>query len=127
MNRRQWLTSAAAMASGVWRSKSSAHPGVGGRCQTDPHEAIEMFNTIEMPATQTEIEAGVMNRASVTRVVTESGVRGYSFTAAAGGGRGGAAAAAGGRGAGAAAAGGRGGRGGGRGPNPAAFQKMQQP
>ena len=39
-----------------------------------------------MPATATEIEAGVMNRVSVTRVVTESGVKGYSFTAAGGGG-----------------------------------------
>jgi L-alanine-DL-glutamate epimerase-like enolase superfamily enzyme len=45
---------------------------------------IETFN-IEIPATPTEIEAGVMNRIAVTRVVTESGVRGYSFGGAGGG------------------------------------------
>jgi hypothetical protein len=39
---------------------------------------IETFNIV-IPATATEIEAGVMNRIAVTRVVTESGVRGYSF------------------------------------------------
>ena len=44
-------------------------------------KAIETFN-IEMPATQTEIDAGVMNRTAVTRVVTESGVKGYLRSAA---------------------------------------------
>jgi L-alanine-DL-glutamate epimerase-like enolase superfamily enzyme len=39
---------------------------------------VETFN-IEIPATPTEVEAGVMSRINVTRVVTESGVRGYSF------------------------------------------------
>src|SRR5947207_14435627 len=46
---------------------------------------VETFN-IEIPATATEVEAGVMNRMAVTRVVTESGVRGYSFGGAGGGG-----------------------------------------
>ena len=46
---------------------------------------IETFN-IEIPASATEIEAGVMSRIAVTRVVTESGVRGYSFGGAGGGG-----------------------------------------
>ena len=46
---------------------------------------IETFN-IEIPASATEIEAGVMNRIAVTRVMTESGVRGYSFGGAGGGG-----------------------------------------
>src|SRR5438067_13824471 len=46
---------------------------------------VETFN-IEIPATATEIEAGVMNRMAVTRVLTESGVRGYSFGGAGGGG-----------------------------------------
>jgi L-alanine-DL-glutamate epimerase-like enolase superfamily enzyme len=50
-------------------------------------KAIETF-TIEMPATQTEIDAGVMNRAAITRVVAESGVKGYSFSGAGSGGRG---------------------------------------
>src|ERR1051325_11751735 len=44
---------------------------------------VESFN-IEIPATPTEVEAGVMNRINVTRVVTESGVRGYSFGGAGG-------------------------------------------
>jgi L-alanine-DL-glutamate epimerase-like enolase superfamily enzyme len=47
---------------------------------------IETFNIV-IPATATEIEAGVMNRIAVTRVVTESGVRGYSFGGAGDGGR----------------------------------------
>ena len=47
-------------------------------------KAIENFN-IAMPATQTEIDAGVMNRTAITRVVTESGVKGYSFGGAGGG------------------------------------------
>ena len=52
---------------------------------------VETFN-IEIPATPTEVEAGVTNRTAVVRVETESGVRGYSFGAAGGGGgRGGAA------------------------------------
>jgi D-galactarolactone cycloisomerase len=38
--------------------------------------------TIEIPATPAEVKAGVSNRFSVTRVETESGVRGYSFTGA---------------------------------------------
>src|SRR5205814_7210431 len=39
---------------------------------------------IEIPATATEVEAGVANRIAVTRVVAESGVRGYSFGGAGG-------------------------------------------
>src|SRR5438477_9362758 len=41
-------------------------------------KTIEVFN-IEVPVKPTEVEAGVMNRAAVTRVTTESGARGYSF------------------------------------------------
>ena len=48
---------------------------------------VETFN-IEIPATPTEVEAGVNNRTAVVRVETESGVRGYSFGAAGGGGGG---------------------------------------
>ena len=39
---------------------------------------IENF-LIEIPATEIEVRAGVANRMGVTRVETESGVRGYSF------------------------------------------------
>jgi L-alanine-DL-glutamate epimerase-like enolase superfamily enzyme len=46
---------------------------------------VETFN-IEIPATPIEVEAGVMNRTAVVRIETESGVRGYSFGAAGGGG-----------------------------------------
>ena len=49
---------------------------------------VETFN-IEIPATQTEVEAGVTNRMPVVRIETESGVRGYSFGPAGGGGGGG--------------------------------------
>src|SRR4051794_695501 len=116
MNRRQLLTSAAAMAgAGLADQVLAPVKALAADAKPIRIKAIEAFN-IEMPATETEIEAGVMYRAGVTRVVTESGVKGYSFTAAAGGGRGG----------GAAAGGARGGRGGGLGPNPAAFPKMQQ-
>jgi L-alanine-DL-glutamate epimerase-like enolase superfamily enzyme len=46
---------------------------------------VETFN-IAIPATAAEVEAGVMSRIAVTRVSTESGVRGYSFGGAGGGG-----------------------------------------
>jgi L-alanine-DL-glutamate epimerase-like enolase superfamily enzyme len=51
---------------------------------------VETLN-IEIPATPAEVEAGVTNRSAVTRIETESGVRGYSFGPAGngGGGRGG--------------------------------------
>ena len=49
---------------------------------------VETFN-IEIPATPTEVEAGVTNRTPVVRAETESGVRGYSFGAAGGLGGGG--------------------------------------
>src|SRR5436190_2292002 len=115
MNRRELLTSAGAVADAGLAFHQALAPVKALAADAKPIriKAIETFN-IEMPATETEIEAGVMNRAGVTRVVTESGVKGYSFTAAAGGGRAG----------GAAAGGGRGGRGGARGPNPTALQKM---
>ena len=48
---------------------------------------VENF-TIQIPAAPTEMEAGFVNRLGVMRVVTESGVRGYSFTNAGRGGRG---------------------------------------
>lgn len=42
---------------------------------------IDNFN-VEIPATPAEVQAGVSNRFSVTRVETVSGVRGYSFAGA---------------------------------------------
>ena len=42
---------------------------------------IDTF-TVEIPVTPAEVKAGVSNRFIVTRVETESGVRGYSFTGA---------------------------------------------
>jgi len=88
MNRREWLTSAGAVAgaglalnSCGWRP-SRCWRRMPGRFRI---KAIETFN-IELPATPSEIEAGVMNRTAITRVVTESGVKGYSFGGAGGGG-----------------------------------------
>lgn len=83
MNRRDLLTSAGASA-----ALSSLAPVKALAAEVKPVriKTIETFN-IQMPASHTEIEAGVMNRANVTRVVTESGVRGYSFGGAGDGGR----------------------------------------
>ena len=80
MNRREFLSSTGIVAGLLAPVKALA-------AQVKPIRIkdIETFN-IEIPATATEIEAGVMNRMAVTRVVTESGVRGYSFGGAGGGG-----------------------------------------
>ena len=104
MNRRELLTAAGAAAV-LAPVKVLAADAKAIRIK-----AIETFN-IQMPATQTEIDAGVMNRVAITRVLTESGVKGYSFGGAGGGG------------------GGRGGAAAGRGgaaPGAAGFQKMQE-
>jgi D-galactarolactone cycloisomerase len=83
MNRRDLLTSAGASA-----ALSSLAPVKALAADVKPIriKTIETFN-IQVPATPTEIQAGVMNRMNVTRVVTESGVRGYSFGGAGDGGR----------------------------------------
>src|ERR1039457_2143668 len=97
MNRRELLTSAGAVAGAGLALNQVLAPVKALAADAKPIriKAIETFN-IEMPATQTEIDAGVMNRTAITRVVTESGVKGYSFGGAGGGGgRGGAGAAAG--------------------------------
>src|ERR1700680_368664 len=85
MNRRELLTSAGAGLA-LNRVLSPVKP-LAADARPIRIKAIEAF-VIEMPATQTEIDAGVMNRTAITRVVTESGVKGYSFSGAAGGGRG---------------------------------------
>jgi L-alanine-DL-glutamate epimerase-like enolase superfamily enzyme len=80
MNRREFLLSTRIVAGLLAPLKALA-------AQVKPIRIkdIETFN-IEIPATATEREAGVMSRIAVTRVVTESGVRGYSFGGAGGGG-----------------------------------------
>jgi L-alanine-DL-glutamate epimerase-like enolase superfamily enzyme len=129
MNRRELLTSAGA---GLALNQVLAPVNaLAAEAKPVRIKAIETFN-IEMPATPTEIDAGVINRTAITRVVTESGVKGYSFGGVGGGGGRGGAGAAAGRGGAAGAAGGaapgtgRGGRGGGFGVNAAGFQKMQE-
>src|SRR6266849_5289685 len=91
MNRRELLTSTAMLAVGGALAPVKA---LAAAVQPIRIKNVETFN-IEIPATATELEAGVTNRIAVTRVATESGVRGYSFGGAGGpGGRGGRGAAA---------------------------------
>jgi L-alanine-DL-glutamate epimerase-like enolase superfamily enzyme len=93
MNRRELLTSAGVTAGVVWNSLLAPVKAIAADVKPVRIKAIENF-TIQIPATPAEVQAGVMSRIGVTRVVTESGVRGYSFTGAygrgGGGGRGGA-------------------------------------
>jgi D-galactarolactone cycloisomerase len=77
MKRRDLLVSGAA-AAGTIPSLLSPVRALAAEVKPVRIRTIETFN-IQMPATPAEIEAGVMNRAVVTRVVTESNVRGYSF------------------------------------------------
>src|SRR6266849_5987050 len=80
MNRRELLTSTAMLAVGGALAPLKT---LAAAVQPIRIKNVETFN-IEIPATATEVEAGVMNRIAVTRVVTESGVRGYSFGGAGG-------------------------------------------
>lgn len=114
MNRRELLTSAgvSAGAAVAWNSLLAPIKAMAADVKPVRIKTIENF-TIQIPATPTEVQAGVMSRMGVTRVVTESGVRGYTF----GGGGGG-----GGRGG---AAGRVGGPGGAPIPNPVPFAQMR--
>jgi L-alanine-DL-glutamate epimerase-like enolase superfamily enzyme len=87
MNRRQLLLSTGFVAGLSGAAHQLLEPVKALAAEVKPVRIkdIETFN-IEIPATATEIEAGVMNRMAVTRVLTESGVRGYSFGGAGGGG-----------------------------------------
>jgi hypothetical protein len=88
MNRREMLVSAGGTAgTAAWGSLLAPVKALAAEVKPVRIKTIENF-TIQIPASQTEVQAGVMSRVGVTRVVTESGVRGYSF----GGGFGGAAA-----------------------------------
>ena len=78
MNRRDLLVSGSAAAAGAVQTLLAPVQATAADVKPIRIRTIETFN-IEIPASKTEVEAGVMNRVSVTRVVTESGVRGYSF------------------------------------------------
>lgn len=103
MNRRGFLGSSSVVAgfTGLaWKSLLAPVDAVAADVKPIRIKDIETFR-LEIPANASEVQAGVMNRIGVTRVTTESGVRGYSFSGAGGGrsgtgGRGGTNAAAGG-------------------------------
>ena len=80
MNRRELLTSAglAAGAGAAWSSLLAPVRAVAAEARPIRIKNIESF-TIVLPATETEIQAGVLSRATAMRVETESGVRGYAF------------------------------------------------
>lgn len=88
MNRRELLTSAgvAGGAAVTWNSLLAPIKAIAADVRPVHIKIIGNF-TIQIPATPTEIQAGVMSRMGVTRVETESGVRGYSFAGGGGAGR----------------------------------------
>jgi L-alanine-DL-glutamate epimerase-like enolase superfamily enzyme len=88
MNRRQLLASTGLAAAAGWSDFLAPVKALAAEVKAVRIKNIENF-TIELPAKPTEIEAGVISRTGVTRVTTESGVRGYSFGNGGGGGRGG--------------------------------------
>jgi len=126
MNRRELLSSAGAAGAALSLGQALAPvKAIAAEAKPIRITGVETFN-LELPATPTEVEAGVMNRIAVTRVVAESGVKGYSFggPGGGGGGRGG----AGGRGAAAGpaqAGAGRSGPAPGLAGNPAGLQRMR--
>jgi L-alanine-DL-glutamate epimerase-like enolase superfamily enzyme len=88
MNRRQLLASTGLAAAVGWSDLLAPVKAVAAEVKPVRIKNVETF-TIQLPATPAEIEAGVMSRIGVTRITTESGVRGYSFGNGGGGGRGG--------------------------------------
>jgi L-alanine-DL-glutamate epimerase-like enolase superfamily enzyme len=80
VNRREWLATAgsAAGAFATWGGLLGTVKAIAAEVKTVRIKAIENF-PIQIPASPTEVAAGVMNRLSVTRVLTDSGVRGYAF------------------------------------------------
>jgi len=85
MTRREILTYGGFGASAGLASLLAPVKAIGADVKPIRIKNVETFN-IEIPATPTEVESGVMNRTAVVRIETESGVRGYSFGAAGGGG-----------------------------------------
>jgi D-galactarolactone cycloisomerase len=80
MNRRELLTSAgvAAGAGVAWNSLLAPVKAIASEIKAIHIQGIETFN-IQLPATPTETDAGVISRLAVNLVTTESGIRGYSF------------------------------------------------
>jgi L-alanine-DL-glutamate epimerase-like enolase superfamily enzyme len=87
MYRREFLTSTG-MAAASWASLLAPVKALAADVKQVRIKNIENF-TIQIPVSQTDTEAGVAARHGVTRVTTESGVKGYSFGGGGGGGRGG--------------------------------------
>ena len=86
MNRRE-LLSLASVGSVAWKTLLAPVKAIAADVKPVRIRTVENF-TIQIPAAATQVEAGFVNRLGVMRVVTESGVRGYSFTSPGGGGRG---------------------------------------
>ncbi|HWB84955.1 MAG TPA: enolase C-terminal domain-like protein [Bryobacteraceae bacterium] len=80
MNRRELMASAGAAVGSLatWSSLLEPVKALAAEVKPVRIKAIENFG-IEIPATPTEVKAGVLNKLRVTRVTTESGVRGYAF------------------------------------------------
>jgi L-alanine-DL-glutamate epimerase-like enolase superfamily enzyme len=80
VNRRELLASsgAAAGALATWSSLLGGVKAIAAEVKTVRIKEIENF-PIVIPAAPAEVQAGVLSRLMVTRVTTESGVRGYAF------------------------------------------------
>src|ERR1700728_4816147 len=80
VNRRELLASggAAAGALATWSSLLGGVKALAAEVKTVRIKEIENF-PIVIPASPAEVQAGVLSRLMVTRVTTESGVRGYAF------------------------------------------------
>jgi L-alanine-DL-glutamate epimerase-like enolase superfamily enzyme len=80
VNRRELLASggAAAGALATWSSLLGGVKAIAAEVKTVRIKEIENF-PIVIPASPAEVQAGVLSRLMVTRVTTESGVRGYAF------------------------------------------------
>jgi L-alanine-DL-glutamate epimerase-like enolase superfamily enzyme len=80
VNRRELLASsgAAAGALATWSSLLGGVKAIAAEIKIVRIKEIENF-PIVIPASAAEVQAGIMSRLMVTRVTTESGVRGYAF------------------------------------------------
>jgi L-alanine-DL-glutamate epimerase-like enolase superfamily enzyme len=80
VNRRELLASsgAAAGALATWSSLLGGVKAIAAEIKVVRIKEIENF-PIVIPASAAEVQAGVMSRLMVTRITTESGVRGYAF------------------------------------------------
>jgi L-alanine-DL-glutamate epimerase-like enolase superfamily enzyme len=80
VNRRELLASSGAAAGtlATWSSLLGGVKALAAEVKTVRIKEIENF-PIVIPASPAEVQAGVLSRLMVTRVTTESGVRGYAF------------------------------------------------